>query len=385
MKNLNEIVFMIFLILVISCSADDEETMEIIVEDDPIGANLERLNYTELDYITKLLIVDEEIQLLWNDFMAVREYPIFILTDTNQGVFINPPTSQMPNSREIAKEIDDFENFDLYRNDTILEFAKSRLTGQQFFSYEEYDDFELYLYDISKEPPIGFYGEYKNRNGHFHVSIFYHELFHFYQIQNWELYYGDNFIVNYWGFPLTEDTLPMLILLFDVMIDAYHQNNTFQKTKYLEYYVAIMYKLNEIDPSPNGLIRSQAFYLEKSEGAARYIEVFATLNSLDNNTIDDPTHGYKAFADNLSNSIDVRQVYSRRIFYHSGAGVINLLSELGYQNMDDAFLIPTNTPYDIAAGFLNLSDIERNTAFEEVKDLYDWEAIVSRAEYLLSF
>lgn len=319
---------------------------------------------------------------VWKGFECFNEFPIFILTEENNGIFINPPTSEIANSEQITSSLLGGPN--LYRNEDILESTKDYLADSPiFWGYLEYPDHTIFVYHLS-EIADNFYNNYKNRNGYFHVAIFFHELFHAFQLlKNNNQFLGDFGQQDFLGYPLTSESLPLLLLLFDTMIDAYHQSAGDQKKQFLSYYVAIQSELEKIDTSANSLIRTHGFYLEKLEGTARYVEVFGTLNSIDNNTIEDPTHGFNDFANSITSSLEVRQVYARRIFYHTGAGAVYLLKELGLSNVEDLMLIPENTPYDVAANFLNLTSEESNDLLEEVKARYNWEDLLERSQFLL--
>ena len=368
--------FLIPLLLLPACSTDEEEMKEEEI--------LEKLSQEEVDFMTKILTVEDNMTNVWNGYNCLKEYPIFIITEANNGIFINPPSSQLANSRQIENQLEGFDNLALYRNDEILEFAKMELSNIPInYYFANYQDFSLFVYQLS-DLSDNFYTNYKNRNGHFHVSVFFHELFHvFASIKNQEQYFDVLREQNLLEYPVTPETLPLLMLLFDLMIDAYHQDSNSQKTKFLQYYVTIQHQLNQIDPSVNNLIRNHGFYQEKSEGAARYIEVFSTLNTLDNNTTEDPTHGFKEFSNNLTTNLEVRQIYAFRIFYHTGAGAIHLLKELGFPNLEASFLTPTNTPYDLAESFLDMTDVEKSNALEEDKMLYNWDLLTVRSEILL--
>ena len=379
------IYLLIPLFFVFGCSSD--ETTQII-EDDPIivEKELERLTIEELDYMMRLLIVEEEIQEIWADFKNIRECTTYIITGEGQGILVNPPDNYLAVSRPILNEIHDYEEVPLFRNDILYDFARQEVPENWFYTFSEYNGLPLYVYDMTYWPTTeNFYFEYKNRNGQFHISIFYHELFHHYSvIKNWDRFTGGNWLQQTQRYPLTEETLPLQLLLFDVMIDAYHAETIAEKTAILQYYVSINHKLNEIDPTEDNLIRRHGFYQEKVEGAARYVEVYGTLNSLDNNTIEDPTHGYKEFADNITRRAEITTVYGFRMFYHIGGGAAHLLKELGFQNLDQAYMVPTNTPYSLSEALLKMSASERENALAEAKSLYDWDALLKRAEYLLS-
>lgn len=365
--------WIVSLLLSFACSPSDKTVIE----------ELEELAKEEQDYISKLMTVEAQINDIWNGFNCLRDFPIFIITEPDQGIFINPPSSQLAESKKITFELSGFESLALYRNPNMLAVAQAEVPGNQFFSFSNHNGLPFFVFELST-PGTDFYSSYKNRNGHFHVSIFFHELFHVYQlIKNSSRYLSPEREQNILDYPLTEETLPFLLLLFDVMSDAYHQETEADQLKFLTYYVAIQQKLSQLDNTANHLVRNHGFYQEKTEGAARYVEVFATLHTIDNNTIEDPTHGFKEFADAIATSTEVRTVYAFRIFYHTGAGAIHLLKELDHPNLEQSFLIPTNTPYDVAKSFLNISDAELNIALEEVKTLYNWEIILSRAEFLL--
>lgn len=379
------IVLYLISFFLISCSTDDDVVQGAIEEE--VEVFNEFLTDAELEYITNLLIVDEELDEMWPHFKSLREVPIYIITEENQGIYINPSSTQLENSRAIYNDIGEFEKLNMYRNDTLLEFSKTNVVGIRFYNFVLYEDEWIYIYEMSEdiEAHNYFYNDYKNRNGLYHISVFFHELFHYYQgFQYGELWYDGNQVQDFNGYPLTEETLPLLLLLFDVMIDAHHAETYEEKLRLLKYYISIQHQLIEVDPTENNLIRNHGFVREKIEGSARYIEVFGTLTSINNNTIEDPTHGFKDFSDNISNRADMRWVYTYRMFYHTGAGAIHLLKELGYQNLDQAYLIPANKPYDIAKDFLNMTDVELEIFLQGAKTIYNWDALVERSEYLLS-
>ncbi|KAA3619139.1 MAG: hypothetical protein DWP94_13530 [Flavobacterium sp.] len=372
-----------------ACSNDLEE-QEVNTDSDgesPVYTNPEDLlNVTERGYLHDLLTVDAAMPEYWHTFDAFRNYPIYIRTADNRGILINPPESELVNSREIPYSFEEFEPLKLYRNDSLHQFASDILDHLQFYATDIYNGNRIYLHD-QKDPPSAnsWYLTYKNRNGYFHVALFFHELFHSWVNQEsiYPLFDNGESVYDIGRFPLNEDTLPLLVLLFDVMKDAYHVEPE-KQLDYLKYYVSIMNTLNEIDPTPDNLIRHQAFYVEKREGTPRYIEVFSTLHTLNNNTIEDPTHGYADYVETLTNWIEVRNVYGHRMYYHTGAGVIFLLKELGYENIEDQFFIPTETPFDVAFDFVAMSQSELENKLNEVKTLYGWNDYVNRANYLLN-
>lgn len=378
----NSILLIILFILINACSTDDTKK---VAEVPAFESEYERLTQSEYDFILKLLKVDVEMHSTWNTFNLLRNHPIFIVTGENQGVLINPPAIELPNSRKITDEIDGYENLELYRNNDLVPFAKAETNGL-FWNWSEYNGYNIYVFDRTFEIFDNFYYQYKNRDGHFFPTAFYHELFHDYQLRTVpDQWNNPDSVQDINGYPVNEESLPYLILYFNMMIDAYKLDNTpEQQTKLLSYYVSINHKLLALDTTKNNLVRNHGFSTEKREGVARYVEVYSTLTTLDNDLIEDPTHGYKEYVDSLTNIYAAGGIYSFRMFYHTGAGAIHLMKELGYQDIENAMLIPTNTPFDLANSFLDLSAQEKENALEEAKSMYDWETILARADELLN-
>jgi hypothetical protein len=373
------------LLLFLAFSACSEDELKVVQEDPFLELETERLNQDEYDFVLKLLKVDSDMSNTWSTFNLIRSHPIYVVTGENEGFFINPPVSEWPNSRIIDVEHEGFESLSLYRNNDLLSYAKSLTSANVFYRFRVYNGFDIFIYNISNEVGSYFYSQYKNKNGHYFVSVFFHELFHHYQLstvfdQWWDL----DFNISIFEYPLNSETLPYQILYFNVLIDAYNANNTTaEKTKILSYYVSINNKLLSLDTTDDNLIRNSGFALEKLEGVTRYVEVFSTLDALDNNTIEDPTHGFKEYVDSLNTIGSVRNIYGRRMFYHTGAGAIYLLKELGYPDIENDMLMPANTPFDLANSFLNMNAQEMENAIEEAKIIYDWDAILLRSQELL--
>ncbi len=367
-----------------ACEQDSVIEDEVIIIEDQEGP-FDVLTNNELEFITNLLKVEQDTDVMWPSFNGLRDIPIYIITGKNKGIYINPVPSLDFLNIPIEHDIQGFRDIELYRNDYIHQFAVSHVPPDQLWNWPIYEGRYMFVLNLNYEVPDNFYYQYKNRNGYFHVAAFWHELHHVYTFNVDEQYYGiGNYIQDLDGLFLTSETMPYILLLYDVMIDAYHVSDQESKRKLLEYYVSIYDKLLELDPTEDNLIRKHGFLLEKREGVARYIEVFGTLNSLDNNTIEDPTHGYQNVGENAIFRQDVIDVYSFRIFYHTGAGAVYLLNSLGYENLDQDFLIPTNTSYDLARDFVGLSEEELENVLENAKEEYQWSDIEERAAYLVS-
>lgn len=368
-----------------ACEQDSVVEDEVIIIEEQEDQPLDILTNNELEFITNLLKVEQDTDVIWPDFNGLRDIPIYIITGENEGIYINSVPSLESLNTPIEHDIQGFRNIELYRNDLIHQFAVSHVPPDQLWNWPIYEGRYMFVLNLNYEVPDGFYYQYKNRNGYFHVAAFWHELFHVYGFTVDEDYFGiGNYMQNYDGLILTSETMPYILLLYDVMIDAYHVNDQESKRKLLEYYVSIYDKLLELDATEDNLIRKHGLFLEKREGVARYIEVFGTLNSLGNNTIEDPTHGYQNVGENAIRKQDVIDAYGFRIFYHTGAGAVYLLNSLGYENLDQDFLIPTNTSYDLARDFVDLSQEELENVLENAKEEYQWSDIEERAAYLVS-
>ncbi|GAB5401498.1 MAG: hypothetical protein Aureis2KO_30830 [Aureisphaera sp.] len=372
-------------ILLGGCDSDGliKEAVEEVDEvNEPVG---EELSAEELDYVTQLLQAEEAMNEIWRDFDSFRSSPIFVVTGEEEGFYINPPDTQIAVNRPITYEIDGLNSIPLYRNDLVRTYVQQNISSLLGYGFPNYAGNDMFAFDTTHDIGDYFYAQYKDRDGFYDVSVFYHELFHLYQSENADGYFGDEeYVQSLNRYPLTTETFPYILLLFDVMIDAHLAQTPEDQTRLLEYYVAIQYHLESIDPTEDDLIRNHGFFLEKLEGAPRYVEVFGTFYSLNNDTVEDPTHGFSQYAAEITARTEVRLLYARRMFYHTGAGAIHLMNSLGFEGLDDAFLVPSNTPYDIARDFLQMTDAEREAALESAKVDYPWQAYLERSEYLLS-
>ena len=353
---------------------------------EPTVEKNDELNKVEIDFLTDLIQLDNQVHEFWAGYDCLREMPIYIQTELNKGILINPTPKMLEESQSIMFPLNN--EYELYRNEFLLEESKKILEGDRWFNLSKYNDEDIFFYDILENSDYyenNFYFKYKNRNGYLLLSAFYHELFHVFQfLKNKDKFINPEGFYKPDSYPVTKETLPLLILLFEVMEEAYTVKSETEKTSILKYYVSINNELNQLDTTTNNWVRNSGFFMEKTEGSARYIEVFSTFGILGNNTLEDPTHGYAEFAKNISTLAEVRTVYAFRIFYHTGAGAIHLLKELGFPNLEESFLIPENTPYDLSSDFLNLSEEEKKSILEKAKENYNWNEKIEKSEYLLN-
>ena len=368
----------ILFIILLGCSSEDEITPT-------------ELEASELEFLKNLLTTNQTMGEIWSDF-NLRVSPIYILAGEGEGFLMNPSATMIDASLEVTYEIDGLPEIPVYRNQEFFEIAQQELIeARRFFAFPSYKGENTYFYKVdntifSQEDPDrdDDYLRYKNRADLAHVSIFFHELFHFYQFQQPNFFTGDDQIQDITSYPLTIETLPLQLLLFEVMADAFKAEDKEESRDYLRYYVSIEERLERIDPTANKLIRSHGFYQEKIEGTARFVEDFSRELALGNTTLEDPTHGFRTRTATITSREDVNYYYKFRIFYHVGAGAIYLLRTLDFPNLEEAFRVPENTPFDIASEFLKLDESEKESAFEEVKALYDFNSLEERASFLLS-
>lgn len=378
------LILTLFFIIISSCSEEDEPGVN-----NPGKPTLaEDLSDVEIQYINDLMSVEAEMGNYWKGFNCIRDTPIILITDKHEALIFNIPDRYIRESTPVPSVTATKYGLTLHRNTELRGFAQKIVSPQLFYFYEEYEGLSYYIYDITYKPSRtedDFYFDYKNRNGKFHISVFYHELFHIYSLFKGERSFGTNSenLPPQQAYPINNESLPFIILLFNVMIDAYHVQSESDKRKYLGYYVSIHNEIQKLDTTSDGNVRI-GFHQEKTEGAARYVEVFSTLQTINNNTIDDPTHGYGNYAENITESHQIRGVYGQRMFYHTGAGAIHLLKELGYPEIEKELFIPNNSPFFIAKRFLNLDQEILDKNLEELQTLYNWNAIVERSEFLLA-
>jgi len=374
-KYLTVTIWFIISIMIVSCS----ESAQI----------REELSKKEQNLLVEIFKTKEVAEELWDGFSYISSFPIYILIDRNTGFLINPPLEAQNESVEIHTNNKDLSDQKIYRNDNFRYFVASVLEGDRWWAtVSPYQGVDMFI--LQSRDQLGskdFYLTYKNQNGFLDVSGFVHELFHTFQLQyDRDKWFPTNTVLFKPEpiYPLNEETLPLQLLLFDVMIDALGAGSKAEQRKILEYYVAIQSRLEEVDTSPGKLIRNKGFMLEKLEGPARYIEEFSTDIALGNNLRSDPTHGFADYATQISDAEDMRWVYSARIFYHTGSGAIHLLKVLGFKDLESQFLIPENTIFDMADSFLDMKASDKLLSLSEAKMTYDWDTKIERAKYLLS-
>lgn len=363
-KNSLSLLVYISFFLFVRCSDDKEN----IVITDPF----------EIKTFEKLNVMADAAPELWTGFDYLKTYPIYlIISNANQqkGYLLNP--ANIPTG-SIAPESS--FGLNLYRNDAFLETANAILaefdTFIDFYFEIEGNDYFLIKYTESDN----FYFKYKNQDDNYIPLVITHELFHIFQIDQWMLVPGK--IQDFNNYPITPVLIALQLLMFDLMEEVYQLENNVDLETYLKFYVSIRAEEIKLDTSSNQLVTNMALAQEWREGTARYIEHFSAFNSIFPAINTDPTHGWGAQLDMVSDETSVRQVLAFRIWYHTGAAVTHILQKLGL-NIETGFAQGL-TPYVIAKDFLALTDNELNEYLEMAKTKVTWADYVKRAEEIFS-
>ena len=355
--------FFIITLLLASCGdSDNTETLETIDE-------------FERETISKIASISDASEDVWDGFDLIESEPVFIIfneptTEDPTGYIINPPGNPPNGSLRLTSEL--ASNLDIYRNDDLVAGAIEALGEGRFsFDYDvDGDNYFLIRFFIT----TSFYDSYKNRDNNWLPVVLLHELFHVHQQ---DMTRPANAVQDFFGFPFTEDLIAHLLLLWDIMDDAYDNSTTAEFTESLGQYLAIREKVLEIDPSPDKLAHNNGTSQEWLEGGARYIEYYSALNSIDPTIDQDPTQGWSEFLDNVTDDLSIRQVLVQREPYHVGAVVIHMLrsSDVNVESL----MTTGQTPYDITKAHLDLSNAELSEILENLKGVVDWASYQERA------
>ncbi len=326
----------------------------------------------------KISEMAEQSTQVWDSYDYLKSYPVYLIFTDDSG---NSARGYLINPREIpdgSVKVDPAHSrtLQVYRNDTYFSAAEATLDGGLFaFEFDlEGENHFLMRYQFFEN----FYNNFKNVDNNFIPLVMAHEMFHMYQIDNWQEAAGwTQDLANY---PMDEDMIALHLLLFDLMEASYSANSAEEQLQYLKYYVSIRTEMARLDQTEDRLVTSMGTYQELIEGTARYVEHFTAAPTIYPSIGDDPTHGWGNFLDNVSNRSTLRTALVFRIWYHVGAGVTRLLVTNGV-DVEQSFS-QAKTPFTTASEYLDLNGEELTTYLAEAKTAVDWPAYQQRAKML---
>lgn len=333
----------------------------------------------------KVQQMSDKAEEVWPGYNYINTKPAYlILKDDDggnpRGYLLNPVLPLPAGSRKVA----DDQSFGLmlYRKDDFIADAEVIL-GE--FGIYDFDNLTIngekyFLMRQRKKSDYTFYEKFKDVDGNWFPLILIHEVFHTYQINEWQFPTGG--IQDFNNYPLTTDVLTYELALFDLMKTAPQIKGATAAKEALGKYLVLLEQLISIDPSPNELILNTSNFEQWLEGSARYTEDFSALQSIYPTINGDPTHAWGTYLDELTSGELIRSIFVKRIWYHVGAGAIHLLKEAGVPVQQK--MMQGITPQSLASALLNLSDQQKQDILLNLTSAFGWNAYTSRATYLHS-
>ncbi|MEQ9301780.1 MAG: hypothetical protein RIF33_24580 [Cyclobacteriaceae bacterium] len=364
--------FLFALVLaIISCSDDSNEG--------PSGVSISNEAATQFSNITN---VAAEAQRLWPTYDYLSTFPILLLLDdpdisTTQGYILNAP-DPIPQGSELVSE-SQTAGYDAYRNSDMAQLAIQELGEFGRFLFEF--PYEGTVYFVVYDKPLKgyFYDDYKNLTGGWVSMILAHELFHKFQLKQWQI--SQEWIQNTQDYPFETELLAWHLYYYDLMADAHLASNATEAESYARRYVAAMTKMHSLDPSEEQLVTAMGTYQELFEGSARYIETYSVLPEVFPGVHQDPTHGWRDILYNATEEGTVRTAIAFRLWYHSGAAATHLLQlmEVDVQSQYVNFV----TPFELASQRLNLNDATLSEIQAQITNDASWSSYEARAAELM--
>lgn len=349
----------------------------------------------ESEIVFIIPIADEEIfqkvqqmsakaEEVWPGYDYIRTKPAYLILKDDDGGnprgYLLNPVLPFPAG---SKKVSDGQSFGLmlYRNDDFI--ADAELILGEFGIYD-FDNLTIngekyFLMRQRKKSDYTFYEKFKNVDGNWFSLILIHEVFHTYQINEWQFPTGG--VQDFNNYPLTTDVLTYELALFDLMKTAPQIKGATAAKEALAKYLVLLEQLIAIDPSPNELILNTSNFEQWLEGSARYTEHFSALQSIYPTINGDPTHAWGTYLDEVTTGELIRSIFVKRIWYHVGAGAIHLLKEAGVPVQQKMML--GVTLQSMASELLNLSDQQKQDILSNLTVTFEWRNYYAiRATYL---
>ncbi|GEM_PF-2982014 len=361
----------VFILAISSCSDDGEET--------PSGISITSHAATQF---SNLASVAEEVQLLWPTYDYLTTHPTLMLFDEpnleiTQGYVLNPP-EVLPSGSELVAE-NQTSGYTIYRNSDMAESALVELGEFRRFIFEFPHEGTSYfvIYDNPREGH--FYDDYKDATGAWESMILAHELFHKFQFDQWQI--SEEWVQNIAEYPFEQEILTWHLYYYDLMADAHFAASANDAEAFARRYVAAMTRMQELDTSPEQLVRTMGTYQELMEGSARYIETYSVFPEVYPDVHQDPSHGWRDILNNTTEAEVVRTAIAFRLWYHSGAAATHLLQLLG---VDIQSAYPRfETPFELTRDYLGLDEVTLSEIQNEIVSDPTWSGYDSRAADLM--
>ena len=155
-------VFFYFAIVLVFFSCEQETVYEdnAIINEEQEDILYDVLTANEIEFITNLLKVEQDVDDLWPSFNGLRDIPIYIITGENEGIYINPVSSLDFLNIPIGYDVQGFRDIALYRNDYIHQFAVANVPPDQLWNFPIYEGRDMFVLNLNYEVPNNFYYQY---------------------------------------------------------------------------------------------------------------------------------------------------------------------------------------------------------------------------------
>ena len=367
----------------IGCNSDNTEPSTTVPTAPNVSISTElasELDEKFLLQVKKTMDVVES-QKLWHgyDYKSVPQY--FIRRENGKPVtaFVINPQTAIDNAQQLGKN--ESQGLNVLQYEGSMHSANDKLKAGN----------DAYDYDFTIDGK-GYYIQYYSKDeveildpvitSAFSLAV--HEVFHAYQGKNFKNppHYEQLAFDKFDTYPLNNELLSLQLMLMDTLkgfpVNAISQEEA--KIALKKYNVIILEMLKR-DPTAHsgfqtGLIYKHGLGQELYEGSALYIDKMASRKVLEvakdskfiSHTpfeMDKVSDGYAT----LKTQKDVIEYFAFQVFYYTGANVIWLLSQAGYDLKE---LEGGIYPYDAAKGFLKMSEVEEMNLLAELKQSAQW-------------
>lgn len=359
---------LLLLILVINYSCSKDDTLEDII-DSSSSIKIEQADKAFFSQIKKAGVEYDKNE-IWNGYTFSSTPMYFIFRDKDKkavrGYLINPPKAIIGATKITG---DNAQGLNVYRYDKDAKKLNEDLKkGNDAYTFDFVIDGTKYYGQEYTEKSVN-----DKLNGAILLGT--HEVFHTFQFKNWTL--KQSAIQDEKNYPINKDLLALQIMTLKIAAKMPKITDKAEVKKYLKMYVAIRAKELKTDPSSQKLVLNMANEQENGEGTARYVETMVGYKIISDFKA---TFGGGENTSELTKKEDVRQFFAFGIWYSTGGAVTYMLKNQGLKIEET--VAKGKTLYDIAKEYVNLTDVQLATAFQNAKTEFGWDAIQKEAKRL---
>lgn len=274
----------------------------------------------------------------WKGFNYPSEPQYLIRVDSKKSPiagFIINPKSQLKGANKLGNN--ESEGLNIYRFDDEIFNAVQYIKdgGNDLYSFDFKIEGKKYYAQKYTSAVTATQHPYTND-----LMFSPHEIFHIYQ-KKWQ--YKSEWTQNVDSYPTTEKIIKDELLLTAILKGFPKKVTQPQARELLKQYIAI--RQNQMNNDNTALVKNMALYQELGEGSAQYVGIL-TAKAVFGDTYDDIVFDQTAkYGFEIKDKEALQWHFGFNVFYNSGASVIFLLNELGY---DITQLEGKRSPFDAA-------------------------------------